>query len=93
MSKLKVTPDDEVLGVKLPKDWDVTWFAGGRHAHITWRGNGCVSIDTEYRKIRGGMTTIGRSINETKYTGRGWKQQIVADAIAWLRFVFEERTP
>jgi len=51
------------------------------------------TIDFDRRGIRSGYCTIGRYVGEEwnkprkKYTGRGWKQQLVDDAIAHLREV------
>lgn len=51
------------------------------------------TIDFEHRGIRSGYSTTGRYVGETwnkprkKYGGRGWKQQLVDDAIAHLREV------
>lgn len=51
------------------------------------------TIDFEHRGIRSGYSTTSRYVGETwntprkKYSGRGWKQQLVDDAIAHLREV------
>jgi hypothetical protein len=51
------------------------------------------TIDFKHRGIRSGYSTTGRYVGEEwnkprkKYGGRGWKQALVADAIARLREV------
>jgi hypothetical protein len=51
------------------------------------------TIDFARRGFRSGYSTTGRFVGEDwkkprkKYTGRGWKQQLVDDAVAHLREV------
>jgi len=43
------------------------------------------TIDWEKRCIRSGFNTRGSAVSEKKYTGRGWKDALVRDAVQWLR--------
>jgi len=51
------------------------------------------TIDFDHRGFRSGYSTTGRYVGEEwnkprkKYTGRGWKQQLVDDAVAHLQEV------
>lgn len=53
------------------------------------------TIDFRKRGFRGGHDTMGRFVDEAwdssrkKYGGRGWQQQIVDDAVAYLRKVLK----
>lgn len=41
------------------------------------------TVDFKRRVFRSGW--VGRCCSTTKYTGRGWRDRIVADAVAWLK--------
>lgn len=46
---------------------------------------GSVTVDFKNRGFRGGFCTVGRFADESvTRTGRGWREKLVADAIAHL---------
>lgn len=45
------------------------------------------TIDWERRCVRPGLVTRGTTISEKAYAGRGWRDAIVADAVAHLRSI------
>jgi len=45
------------------------------------------TIDWQERRIRTGMTTRGAPISDKEYVGRGWRDAMVADAIAHLQSI------
>jgi hypothetical protein len=47
-------------------------------------GVGAVTIDFDRRAYSGGFG-FNRQINKGRLSGRGWRDRLVADAIAWLR--------
>ena len=48
---------------------------------------GIVSIDFEQRDFEGGCCSVHRGKRSYDYYGRGWRDRLVADAIAWLKSV------
>ena len=50
---------------------------------------GCVTIDWSCRGFRGGYSTDGRLTSSKTYRGRGWREELVRDAVAWLSSVYE----
>lgn len=53
---------------------------------------GYVTIDWDRRGFRSGYSTSGRLTSTEKYAGRGWKEKLVADAVAWLQGVYTSRS-
>lgn len=51
-----------------------------------------VTVDFRRRGFRGGFSTHGAMHSQSVYTGRGWSQRLVADAVAWLRAITESST-
>jgi hypothetical protein len=45
---------------------------------------GSVTIDLHGRCFRGGIVYSGPVDSRRTYVGRGWKQQLCDDAVAWL---------
>lgn len=59
---------------------------GAQIAHIVWPEHGAVSVDFECRNIETGWCRPGRARRNAKsYAGRGWKTELVGDAINILR--------
>lgn len=56
---------------------------------IEWPGHGMVTIDWEARGFRGGFSTTGLLSSKRRYTGRGWKERLVFDAVASLQEVWK----
>lgn len=74
--------------LKLPDGWTSEHYVGCGTS-ITWPAHGGVTIDWERRGFRSGYSVTGALTSTAKYTGRGWKQRLVDDAVAWLRGVWE----
>lgn len=53
------------------------------HYWVLSRGEGYVSVDFKVRDYAIGITSVYTN-NCIKYTGRGWKQRLVDDAIKHL---------
>ncbi len=49
---------------------------------------GMVTVDFDRRLFRSGYSTRGPGQTTTKYTGRGWRERLLADAIVWLQAVY-----
>lgn len=52
---------------------------------------GYVTIDWARRGFRAGCSPSGRMVGSEKYAGRGWKEKLASDAVAWLQGVCAER--
>jgi hypothetical protein len=63
----------------IPEGW--TREEGHYGVILEWPGRGAVTVDEERRGFALG---IARSKASDKYTGRGWKDQLYADAIQAL---------
>jgi len=44
-----------------------------------------VTIDWARRCVRSGFSTTGQAVTRRGYTGRGWRQRLVDDAIKFLQ--------
>lgn len=85
--------------IEVPWGWKTERHYNDRYMVITTHGNNqavMATIDFRERGFRGGMVFSGRFENEApfpgkrervRYSGRGWEQRIVDDAVAWLRSV------
>lgn len=82
-------------GFPIPEGWTFRSMDGRRDTEILSAPDvGSVTIDFQLRGFRAGITAIGRFVGEKpsksgprrkQYSGRGWKQALVADAVTWLR--------
>lgn len=82
-----------LAGLPLPDGWDAYQYAD-RWLIVHCPKVGAVTIDAEHRVIRPGYTaTFGKPVSAAKYAGRGWTNQLHADAVAWLRDVESKRRP
>lgn len=72
----------------LPDGWryeDGSAF-GKDVVHIVWTDHGAVSIDFEYRSFATGWCLPRPALRGTKiYTGRGWRVDLIDDAVQSLR--------
>jgi hypothetical protein len=75
----------------LPAGWTGTSEFGGRFLVISSPGIGFVTIDWQKRCARGGQVWAGRPIAAAAYAGLGWRERLVADAVAWLHEVGKKR--
>lgn len=82
----------------VPDGWELVPATGMRDISIlTAPRIGSATIDFERRGFRAGaFVTTGRFVSEERttrggerkrYGGRGWRQTLVDDAVAWLRGV------
>jgi len=44
-----------------------------------------VTIDIKMRVYRAGFRTTGRPLSPKSYGGRGWREELINDAITWLK--------
>lgn len=56
--------------------------------HVPYAGY--VTVDFSRRCFRSGSVTIGPAASQATYTGRGWRQRLIDDAVAWLQGVLGE---
>ncbi len=68
---------------KLPEGWTTATLVG-EQTLLTSPHKYMVTVDFDKRGFRSGMSTHGQLLNKTGYRGRGWKQQLVDDAVKWL---------
>lgn len=79
---------------EMPVGWTYEPMIGRRgFAVISCAGIGGVTLDFERRVFRGGWSFTGRTENEIKYTGRGWKSRMIYDAVKWLTGVETRHAP
>lgn len=79
----------------LPDDWtsESKSINGDAYTVIKCGGEygGYVTIDWKRRVFRGGYGTTGRIDSIRSYAGRRWRDELVADAVTWLRAIYEPR--
>lgn len=82
---------DVLDGVRLPEGWTARRMGRSEgYAEIVapmGHASCFVTVDFANRGFRGGGSTTGRMASTLVYTGRGWRQRLIQDAIAWLRAV------
>ena len=75
----------------LPDGWTREKSLYGNDTEAIFRpqqiGGGIVSIDYERRNFAGGYGSTHRPASTKKYFGRGWREALEADAVAWLESV------
>jgi len=71
----------------IPEGWtlDHVTVTRGEEAILTAPGVGYVTIVWHRRGFRPGISTIGKLIGKGPFRGRGWKQRLVNEAVAWLK--------
>lgn len=85
-----------MVGLSIPEGWTLEALERQPdHALLSTPSPGryMVTIDFRLRGFRSGYSTTGMLVGEAwnqkrkKYNGRGWKQQLVDDAVVALRAV------
>ncbi len=80
-----------IAGVALPAGWRVNDRLTN-YLTIEFPNAGAVTVDLRFRCFRGGYNATRWHIASTKtYTGRGWKAELIADAIQWLSDVYTSK--
>jgi hypothetical protein len=77
--------------LSLPPGWTSEDLADRPGFTLIRAPHGSVMVDYKMRVYRAGSATTGRPLNTKMYGGRGWREQLAMDAIAWL--VALERRP
>lgn len=81
---------------RIPAGWTLDKMVGhGDLVVLTAPDIGAATIDFQQRGFRGGAFVLSglfvgakltrKGYVQKKYTGRGWRQALVDDAVAWLR--------
>lgn len=82
---------DVLDGVRMPEGWTARRMGRNEgYAEITApieHTSYYVTVDFAARAFRGGLSTHGPSASTLVYTGRGWRQRLIQDAVVWLRVV------
>lgn len=90
-----MTKDERAIAMLATMPLPDGWTAEPRHNRcliISCSSIGGVTLDPVGRAVRPGYeTTIGKKINDAKYTGRGWLAEMHHDAVAWLRMVGDKQ--
>jgi hypothetical protein len=74
--------------ISIPDGWTSDKSRDGRHTYIRGVG-GYVTVNWERREFCGGISSF--RLSKRKYAGRGWRESLVADAVAWLQSVSTSR--
>ncbi len=81
--------DLALVTAHLPEGWTVDNYTPGKscdHLIVKAAGHiGCVTLDLGRRGFRLGIKGFGPTAGDTKYTGHGWRERLVDDAVAALR--------
>lgn len=81
-----------MTNVKLPNNWTSHSSFEDRYLTITMPGTGSATVDWRDRCVRAGMVWAGRSLSSGPiFTGRGWRERLVAFAVEWLQGIAAER--
>lgn len=78
--------------ISLPKGWRATSDSRGvviDSFDDDGRMQGSVTVSEQVRGYALGIQSVRASNGPSKYTGRGWKQKLYADAVAALHAVWE----
>lgn len=75
---------------ELPDGW-TSDPDGENHMILRHPEVGYVTIDWERRGFRSGVSRIGNMVSTKTYAGRGWRQQLQADAVSWLSGIWDKR--
>lgn len=84
-----MSASSDIDDIALPTGWRFSSYARG--IVIVADGIGGVTVDIDGRCFRGGWSVTCRPNSVKKYTGRGWRKALFADAIKWLQRVGTER--
>jgi hypothetical protein len=77
--------------LKLPEGWTVEQRDGYAILHHPSPRSGYVTVDWDCRGFRSGYSTAGRLTSTKTYRGRGWREMLVRDAVAWLSSVYDSQ--
>lgn len=80
-----MTTLDDAFAPDVPEGWTWEYQYNNRYLVLSWPKYGYVTMDMERRGFRGGMVWTGPLNSTDRYSGRGWKQHLTEDAVAWLR--------
>lgn len=72
----------------LPDGWEYESGAsyGTGVVHVVWPGHGAMTVDLKNRTLCTGWCTPGRARQDNgKFTGRGWQEALIAEAVDTLR--------
>ena len=77
---------------QVPEGWEETPFKGHKHLVEISAPNkaGFVTVDFGKREFRGGYSVQGRPDSTAEYVGRGWRDSLRSDAVAWLENIQQE---
>ena len=67
-----------------PVGWKRERMGKNHEVFYAPNGLGMVTVDFEMRCFRPGIGTSGRPTSTKTYAGRGWKEAICIDAVAYL---------
>ena len=73
----------------LPDGWTVEHRDGYAVLRHPSAMGGYITVDWDCRGFRGGYSTAGRLTSTKTYRGRGWREALVRDAVAWLSSVYD----
>ncbi len=73
----------------LPDGWAVEHHDGTAVLVHPSTIGGYVTVDWDCRGFRGGSSTSGRLTSTKTYRGRGWREALARDAVAWLTGVYD----
>lgn len=74
----------------LPEGWTCERYSPAMNHYVVFSPRRyMVTIDFERRCLRTGMSVSGLPMKTRKYAGRGWKEAMVADAVAHLKPIDE----
>lgn len=78
----------------LPEGWTTEALAGGAHTLLKSPNEvGYATVDWSRRGFRSGCSVTGPMASTKSYAGRGWREQLVRDAVAWLGVAWSVRRP
>lgn len=83
-----MSKNETYVGVELPAGWTVEKLgAYDDHWTLVASALGGITIDWKKRGYRLGWSSVGPLSSTKKYGGKGWRQQLIRDAIARLQGV------
>lgn len=73
--------------ITLPDGWSIESEDASTVVIKATKGysNVFVTVDLKMRVYRGGLVTTGRPLSPKSYGGRGWREELIDDAITWLK--------
>lgn len=74
----------EIFEKVVPQQWNLELIYGD-YLLVTSPGRWMVTVDFDKRGFRAGHSVSARMTSTKKYEGRGWREKLVGDAVAWLQ--------